>query len=128
MAFARAEEPELFNAELDQSSHPSPDHAHSFAPQDRRHAGYLSGPMPAENVEIVRAYLRAMAAGALGATAELWDPDIAGERSRAHRTTWGRWSASQRWSGTSKDWVDMFDDNHECPRGVDGRRRRPRQK
>jgi ketosteroid isomerase-like protein len=71
--------------------------------------------MAAENVEIVRAYLRALAEGGLGATAKFWDADISWRAIEGAPDDVGEMLGAAAVLRYLKDWVDMFDDITNVP-------------
>jgi ketosteroid isomerase-like protein len=66
--------------------------------------------MSAENVEIVRASLRAPAEGGLAATAKFWDPDINWRAIEGAPDDVGEMVGAAAVLRYLQDWVDTFDD------------------
>lgn len=71
--------------------------------------------MSAESVEIVRAYLRALAEDGLVATAKFWDPDISWRAIEGAPDDVGEMVGTAAVVRYLKDWVDMFDDITNVP-------------
>jgi ketosteroid isomerase-like protein len=71
--------------------------------------------MPAENVEIVRAFLRAPAEGGLAATAQFWDPDINWRAIEGAPDDVGEMVGAAAVLRYLQDWVDTFDDVTNVP-------------
>jgi ketosteroid isomerase-like protein len=66
--------------------------------------------MAADNVEIVRAYLGALADGGSGGPAKFWDPDISWRAIEGAPDDVGEMVGAAAVLRYLQDWVDMFDD------------------